>query len=196
MKNLIFQERKSKIESLQKNINMINTESKVRQPHSSLKTLFNGTHPKNRKNLKKLDVILPNTVNKNVKNKLSQRPPSIQSLITNSKNEEFLSLEKPNNYKGVKIIPLNHFSSSSTLYSLNNNQNQNVNQNNLNTNINGNFDNLNLNFLNSAESLPRLNSRKVSKMSQNKKSVNEIQPEKDLNQLYQEFIDDVSNIIQ
>ena len=183
MKNLIFQERKSKIESLQKNINMINTESKVRQPHSSLKTLFNGTHPKNRKNLKKLDVILPNTVNKNVKNKLSQRP-------------EFLSLEKPNNYKGVKILPLNHFSSSSTLYSLNNNQNQNVNQNNLNINMNGNFDNLDLKFLNSAESLPRLTSKKVSKISQNKKSVNEIQPEKDLNQLYQEFIDDVSNIIQ
>ena len=62
--------------------------------------------------------------------------------------------------------------------------------------MNGNFDNLDLKFLNSAESLPRLTGKKVSKISQNKKSVNEIQPEKDLNQLYQEFIDDVSNIIQ
>ena len=197
MKNLIFQERKSKIESLQKNINMINTESKVRQPHSSLKTLFNGTHPKNRKNLKKLDVILPNTVNKNVKNKLSQKPPSIQSLITNSKNEEFLSFEKSDNYKGIKIIPLTNFSSSSTLYYVNNNNYQNGYQNNINHNsLNDNFNNLNLQFLNSAETLPKIENRKESKMSQKKKSLIEIQQEKDLKQLYQEFIDNVSNIIK
>ena len=197
MENSIFQERKSKIESLQKNINIINIEPKVQQPHSSLKSLFNGKHPKNRKNLKKLDIIIPNIDKKNGTNKLSQRPPSIQSLITNSKTEEFLSFEKSDNYKGIKIIPLTNFSSSSTLYSVNNNNYQNGYQNNINHNsLNDNFNNLNLQFLNSAETLPKIENRKESKMSQKKKSLIEIQQEKDLKQLYQEFIDNVSNIIK
>ena len=197
MENSIFQERKSKIESLQKNINIINIEPKVLQPHSSLKSLFNGKHPKNRKNLKKLDIIIPNIDKKNGTNKSSQRPPSIQSLITNSKTEEFLSFEKSDNYKGIKIIPLTNFSSSSTLYSVNNNNYQNGYQNNINHNsLNDNFNNLNLQFLNSAETLPKIENRKESKMSQKKKSLIEIQQEKDLKQLYQEFIDNVSNIIK
>ena len=197
MENSIFQERKSKIESLQKNINIINIEPKVQQPHSSLKSLFNRKHPKNRKNLKKLDIIIPNINKKNGTNKSSQRPPSIQSLITNSKTEEFLSFEKSDNYKGIKIIPLTNFSSSSTLYSVNNNNYQNGYQNNINHNsLNDNFNNFNLQFLNSAETLPKIENRKESKMSQKKKSLIEIQQEKDLKQLYQEFIDNVSNIIK
>ena len=197
MENSIFQERKSKIESLQRNINIKNIETKVQQPHSSLKSLFNGKHPKNRKNLKKLDIIIPNIDKKNGTNKSSQRPPSIQSLITNSKTEEFLSFEKSDNYKGIKIIPLTNFSSSSTLYSVNNNNYQNGYQNNINHNsLNDNFNNLNLQFLNSAETLPKIENRKESKMSQKKKSLIEIQQEKDLKQLYQEFIDNVSNIIK
>ena len=136
-------------------------------------------------------------IKKNGTNKSSQRPPSIQSLITNSKTEEFLSFEKSDNYKGIKVIPLTNFSSSSTLYSVNNNNYQNGYQNNINHNsLNDNFNNLNLQFLNSAETLPKIENRKESKMSQKKKSLIEIQQEKDLKQLYQEFIDNVSNIIK
>ena len=85
----------------------------------------------------------------------------------------------------------------STLYSVNNNNYQNGYQNNINHNsLNDNFNNLNLQFLNSAETLPKIENRKESKMSQKKKSLIEIQQEKDLKQLYQEFIDNVSNIIK
>ena len=197
MENLFFAERKSKIESLQKNINIITTESKVRKPHPSIKTLFNGSHPKNRKNLKKLDIRL-NNIKKNEKINLSPKRESIQSLIKISKTEEFLTQEKPNNYNGVKIIPLKNFSSSSTLYSLNNNNNNNYNNNNSNNFMNGNNSNMNSNnnlinldlaYLNSADSLPLL---KEKKMSTKKKSIIEIQKEKDLNELYQEYVHNVS----
>ena len=195
MDNLFFAERKSKIESLQKNINIITTESKVRKPHPSIKTLFNGSHPKNRKNLKKLDIRL-NNIKKNEKINLSPKRESIQSLIKISKTEEFLTQEKPNNYNGIKIIPLKNFSSSSTLYSLNNNNNNNFNNNNSNNLVNGNYTNSNNNlinldlaYLNSADSLPLL---KEKKMSTKKKSIIEIQKEKDLNELYQEYVHNVS----
>ena len=196
MDNLFFAERKSKIESLQKNINIITTESKVRKPHPSIKTLFNGSHPKNRKNLKKLDIRL-NIIKKNEKINLSPKRESIQSLIKISKTEEFLTQEKPNNYNGIKIIPLKNFSSSSTLYSLNNNNNNNnFNNNNSNNLVNGNYTNSNNNlinldlaYLNSADSLPLL---KEKKMSTKKKSIIEIQKEKDLNELYQEYVHNVS----
>ena len=197
MENLFFAERKSKIESLQKNINIITIESKVRKPHPSIKTIFNGSHPKNRKNLKKLDIRL-NNIKKNEKINLSPKRESIQSLIKISKTEEFLTQEKPNNYNGVKIIPLKNFSSSSTLYSLNNNNNNNYNNNNSNNFMNGNNSNMNSNnnlinldlaYLNSADSLPLL---KEKKMSTKKKSIIEIQKEKDLNELYQEYVQNVS----
>ena len=192
MENLFFAERKSKIESLQKNINIITIESKVRKPHPSIKTLFNGSHPKNRKNLKKLDIRL-NNIKKTEKINLSPKRESIQSLIKISKTEEFLTQEKPNNYNGVKIIPLKNFSSSSTLYSLNNNNNNNsnnfMNGNNSNMNSNNNLINLDLAYLNSADSLPLL---KEKKMSTKKKSIIEIQKEKDLNELYQEYVHNVS----
>ena len=195
MENLFFAERKSKIESLQKNINIITTESKVRKPHPSIKTLFNGSHPKNRKNLKKLDIRL-NNIKKTEKINLSPKRESIQSLIKISKTEEFLTQEKPNNYNGIKIIPLKNFSSSSTLYSLNNNNNNNFNNNNSNNLVNGNYTNSNNNlinldlaYLNSADSLPLL---KEKKMSTKKKSIIEIQKEKDLNELYQEYVHNVS----
>jgi hypothetical protein len=195
MENFFFAERKSKIESLQKNINIITTESKVRKPHPSIKTLFNGSHPKNRKNLKKLDIRL-NNIKKNEKINLSPKRESIQSLIKISKTEEFLTQEKPNNYNGIKIIPLKNFSSSSTLYSLNNNNNNNFNNNNSNNLVNGNYTNSNNNlinldlaYLNSADSLPLL---KEKKMSTKKESIIEIQKEKDLNELYQEYVHNVS----
>ena len=195
MEKIFLAERKSKIETLQKNINIKITESKVRSPHPSIKTLFNGHHPKNRKNLKKLDIRL-NNIKKTEKINLSPKRESIQSLIKISKTEEFLTQEKPNNYNGIKIIPLKNFSSSSTLYSLNNNNNNNFNNNNSNNLVNGNYTNSNNNlinldlaYLNSADSLPLL---KEKKMSTKKKSIIEIQKEKDLNELYQEYVHNVS----
>ena len=193
----IFKERKSKIEMIQQNINIINNEVKVRRPHPSIKSLFNGQTPKNRKNLKKLEVLLPKE-NKNDKKEKRLRPPSIQSLITNSKNDEFLSIEKTNNY-GQKIIPIMHFSSSSTLYSLkanklNRNQSNNtiINDNN-NKNIVNHIKNNNTNneFLNSAKTIPVLADKKLSKMSKKKKSNISVQQQKDLNQLYKEYTENV-----
>ena len=197
MEKIFLAERKSKIETLQKNINIKITESKVRSPHPSIKTLFNGHHPKNRKNLKKLDIKL-NDIKKNEKMKkinLSPKRESILNLINISKTEEFLTQEKPNNYNGVKIIPLKNFSSSSTLYSMNNNNNNFNNNNTSNNNLtngnnsNNNLINLDLAYLNSADSLPLL---KEKKLSTKKKSLIEIQQEKDLKELYQEYIQNVS----
>lgn len=194
----ILKERRSKIEMLQKNINIIHNEVKVRRPHPTTKTLFNGQTPKNRNNLKKLKIILPKE-NKKEKNEKPLRPTSIQQLITSSKNGEFLSIEKTNNY-GHKVIPIKQFSSSSTLYSLKANQ-LTKNQNNNNTNAitsnnqhtvnNTQNNNTNYEFLNSAENIPVLAEKKLSKMSQKKKSNISVQQEKDLNQLYQEYIENV-----
>ena len=57
------------------------------------------------------------------------------------------------------------------------------------TNSNNNLINLDLAYLNSADSLPLL---KEKKMSTKKKSIIEIQKEKDLNELYQEYVHNVS----
>ena len=182
---------------LQQNINIIHNEVKVRRPHPTTKSLFNGKTPKNRRNLKKLKIILPKE-NKKEKKEKPLRPTSIQQLITNSKNDEFLSIEKTNNF-GHKVIPIRQFSSSSTLYSLKTNQ-LTKNQNN-NTNINSNNNqyivnhtqnnNTNYEFLNSAESIPVLAEKKLSKISEKKKSNISVQQEKDLNQLYQEYTENV-----
>lgn len=198
MENLIFQERKSKVEEMQNNILISNAETTVQKPHRTVKTLFNGNNPKNRKNLKKL-CFVEKDIEKNDLKKTLPRMPSIQSLITNSKKEEFLSLEKPNYFQSHKTIPLVNFSSSSTLLTLNNNNNsnlyQNQNQNIVNNTLNnGNNNNFDYNYLNSNESLPLMINKKESKMSKKTKSFNGPQKEKDLNQLYQEFLENVSKI--
>ena len=194
----ILKERRAKVEMLQQSINIIHNEVKVRRPHPTTKTLFNGQTPKNRNNLKKLKIILPKE-NKKEKNEKPLRPTSIQQLITNSKNDEFLSIEKPNNF-GHKVIPIKQFSSSSTLYSLKANQ-LTKNQNNTTNTISSNNQNIvnhtqnnnsNYEFLNTTESIPVLAEEKLSKMSQKKKSNISVQQAKDLNQLYQEYTENVS----
>ena len=190
---LIFNERKSKAETLHKNISIINNELTVRKPHISAKTVFNGIIPKNRKNLKKLNV-MNIEVKKNEIKKSTVRPPSIQSLITNSKTDEFLSLDKPNNF-GQKLLPLMNFSSSSTLYSIksnNNFQRQSSNQNNILYPLKMNSDN-NIRLTNSVNNLPIMNTKKISENSIKSKSSMNIKPGKDINQLYQEF---TSNVIK
>ena len=65
----IFNERKSKAETLHKNISIINNELTVRKPHISAKTVFNGIIPKNRKNLKKLNATNIEVKKKEIKSK-------------------------------------------------------------------------------------------------------------------------------
>ena len=190
------QERISKILMLERNLNRLSNESLVRRPCPSIKTIFNGNKPKNRRNLKKLGIQKSNnnkTYNKPIK-KPKYKTPSIQSIINNSINNEFLSLDHPNNnynYNKPIIIPINTFSngnSSSTLYSIN--KSNNVISNNLKKSIDVISNLSKNNKLQNSINDNIMKSKKISKMSDGtnyKKPVN-------LNDLYNEFIANVSKI--
>ena len=190
------QERISKILMLERNLNRLSNESLVRRPCPSIKTIFNGNKPKNRRNLKKLGIQKSNnnkTYNKPIK-KPKYKTPSIQSIINNSINNEFLSLDHPNNnynYNKPIIIPINTFSngnSSSTLYSIN--KSNNVISNNLKKSIDVISNLSKNNKLQNSINDNVMKSKKISKMSDGtnyKKPVN-------LNDLYNEFIANVSKI--
>ena len=190
------QERISKILMLERNLNRLSNESLVRRPCPSIKTIFNGNKPKNRRNLKKLGIQKSNnnkTYNKPIK-KPKYKTPSIQSIINNSINNEFLSLDHPNNnynYNKPIIIPINTFSngnSSSTLYSIN--KSNNVISNNLKNSIEVISNHSKNNKFQNSINDNVMKSKKISKMSDGtnyKKPVN-------LNDLYNEFIANVSKI--
>jgi hypothetical protein len=196
MSVLNSQERISKILMLERNLNRLSNESLVRRPCPSIKTIFNGNKPKNRRNLKKLGIQKSNnnkTYNKPIK-KPKYKTPSIQSIINNSINNEFLSLDHPNNnynYNKPIIIPMNNFSngnSSSTLYSIN--KRNNVISNNLKKSIDVISNHSKNNKLQNSINDNVMKSKKISKMSDGtnyKKPVN-------LNDLYNEFIANVSKI--
>ena len=196
MSVLNSQERISKILMLERNLNRLSNESLVRRPCPSIKTIFNGNKPKNRRNLKKLGIQKSNnnkTYNKPIK-KPKYKTPSIQSIINNSINNEFLSLDHPNNnynYNKPIIIPMNNFSngnSSSTLYSIN--KRNNVISNNLKKSIDAISNHSKNNKLQNSINDNVMKSKKISKMSDGtnyKKPVN-------LNDLYNEFIANVSKI--
>ena len=185
---------REKIEKLQNSINIINKELKVHKPQPSIKSLFNDKRPKNRLNLKN---IKPKITQKNkidIK-KISQNNfPSIKSLIKSSKDNEFLNPDKTYNFKSAKIIPIITQPSSSLLYSLKSNNNINHFSSNKNNNIINNAfnNNLNLKQFNSTESLPKLDTKPSTQSSNETKSTLNIIQEKDLNQLYQEYIENVS----
>jgi hypothetical protein len=197
MSVLNSQERISKILMLERNLNRLSNESLVRRPCPSIKTIFNGNKPKNRRNLKKLGIQKSNnnkTYNKPIK-KPKYKTPSIQSIINNSINNEFLSLDHPNNnynYNKPIIIPMNNFSngnSSSTLYSIN--KRNNVISNNLKKSIDVISNHSKNNKLQNSINDNVMKSKKISKMSDGtnyKKPVN-------LNDLYNEFIANVSKIL-
>ena len=186
---------REKIEKLQNSINIINKELNVRKPRPSIKTLFNGKLPKNRLNLKNINTKIIQK-NKNEIKKISPKnSPSIQSLIKSSLNNEFLNSVKTNNFKSTKVIPLINPLSNSTLYSLKSNNNIN-NHNSKNNIINNTLNNnIILKEFNSTGSLPKLVSKPSSQTSQTlnetKSTINPKQ-EKDLNQLYKEYIQNVS----
>ena len=185
---------REKIEKLQNSINIINKELKVHKPQPSIKSLFNDKRPKNRLNLKN---IKPKITQKNkidIK-KISQNNfPSIKSLIKSSKDNEFLNPDKTYNFKSAKIIPIITQPSSSSLYSLKSNNNINHFSSNKNNNIINNAfnNNLNLKQFNSTESLPKLDTKPSTQSSNETKSTLNIIQEKDLNQLYKEYIENVS----
>ena len=185
---------REKIEKLQNSINIINKELKVHKPQPSIKSLFNDKRPKNRLNLKN---IKPKITQKNkidIK-KISQNNfPSIKSLIKSSKDNEFLNPDKTYNFKSAKIIPIITQPSSSSLYSLKSNHNINHFSSNKNNNIINNAfnNNLNLKQFNSTESLPKLDTKPSTQSSNETKSTLNIIQEKDLNQLYKEYIENVS----
>ena len=185
---------REKIEKLQNSINIINKELKVHKPQPSIKSLFNDKRPKNRLNLKN---IKPKITQKNkidIK-KISQNNfPSIKSLIKSSKDNEFLNPDKTYNFKSAKIIPIIAQPSSSSLYSLKSNNNINHFSSNKNNNIINNAfnNNLNLKQFNSTESLPKLDTKPSTQSSNETKSTLNIIQEKDLNQLYKEYIENVS----
>jgi len=186
---------REKIEKLQNSINIINRELNVRKPRPSIRTLFNGKLPKNRLNLKNINTKIIQK-NKNEIKKISPKnSPSIQSLIKSSLNNEFLNSVKTNNFKSTKVIPLINPLSNSTLYSLKSNNNIN-NHNSKNNIINNTLNNnIILKEFNSTGSLPKLVSKPSSQTSQTlnetKSTINPKQ-EKDLNQLYKEYIQNVS----
>ena len=191
---------REKIEKLQNSINIINNQLKVRKPQPSIKSLFNGKHPKNRLNLKKMNPKITQK-NKNEIKRISQKNfPSIKSLIKNSKDNEFLNSENNFNFRSTKIIPIVNYPSSTTLYSLKSNNNINNFNSNKNNNIINNSINTNINpkQFYSTESLPKLDTKpsKPSTQSSNEtKSTSNNKQEKDLNQLYQEYIQNVSKYL-
>ncbi len=185
---------REKIEKLQNSINIINKELKVHKPQPSIKSLFNDKRPKNRLNLKNIKPKITQK-NKNDIKKISQNNfPSIKSLIKSSKDNEFLNPDKTYNFKSAKIIPIITQPSSSLLYSLKSNNNINHFSSNKNNNIINNAfnNNLNLKQFNSTESLPKLDTKPSTQSSNETKSTLNIIQEKDLNQLYKEYIENVS----
>ena len=197
MSDFNAQERISKILMLEKSLNNLSKESIVRKPYPSIKTLFNGNYPKNRKNLKKLVSQNTNSLRTYTKriNKPKYKPPNIQSVIRNSLTNEFLNLDFPNN-NHIKpiIIPINNYSNGytpSTLYNLDNNNKNSVIPNNLKKSVDVvSNHSINNKFINSMdENVMKI--KKISKMSNginNKKPLN-------LNDLYNEFIKNVSKIL-
>ena len=191
---------REKIEKLQNSINIINKELNVRKPHPSIKALFNGKRPKNRLNLKNINTKVVQKNKNDIKNISQQNFPSIKSLIKSSKNNEFLYSDKTNNFRSAKIIPIINNSSNSMLYSLKSNNNinnfgSNKNNNIINNSINTINNNINPLQFNSTESLTKpdkLDAKPSTQSSNETKSTLNNKQEKDLNQLYQEYIQNVS----
>ena len=188
-----FQERLSNIQILEKDLNILANESIVKTPYPTIKSLFYNTKPKNRKNLKKLELIKnENDINGKINNLKKINRVNIESIIHNSKTSEFLSSDNPSHFNKPKIIyciqDYQNQNSSSTLYTVNGKNNGRI-SNNLKKNLDEISNNIKNNALNkSANSLPVMESKKVSKMSNDVS----IQKTVNLNDLYNEFIENVS----
>lgn len=189
------QERISKILMLENTLNKLSGESIVKRPYPSIKTLFNGNNPKNRKNLKKLfsKKTKPLETYMNSINKTKYKAPSIQSVINNSLTNEFLNLDYPNNNHNKPILIFNNYSNvnnSQNLNNLDNNKNA-VFPNNLQKSVDVVSNHSINNKLKNSMDDNVMRSKKISTMSngiKNKKPLN-------INDLYNEFIEKVSKIL-
>jgi hypothetical protein len=214
-KNSLNLERSSRIQMLESIINMLSHESMVRTPCPTVKNLFFDKEPKNRKNLKKINQKNIESNMNSIQNKKIQkyRLPTIKSVIKNSLNNEFLSSDNPNYKYQPKIIKSNinySFNSfnnySQTLYNQTNHNNINgfngMHLNNkkvdnslvIKDNISHNSkNNLLGNTINGNNAFAKMNNgndiheNNYTPPIINKKSV-------DLNDLYNEYIENVSII--
>lgn len=197
MNGLVYQEKLPNMQLFNHNLMILSHESMVRKPHPTIKTLFYGKKPKNRKNLKKLNVQKLNdaSVDRASQNKSKYNNiPSIQSIINNSKNNEFLSLdENPNNSFAPKIIIRPNYqnfankNSTSILYKANH-SNGNISNNSTNYKNNGDFNNSN--------SMLFKKNTKISNDNNESSSIKSIPQEvikpKDAKELYKEYLENVS----
>lgn len=196
MNGSVYQERQSNMKLFKQNLIILSHESTVRKPHPSIKTLFYGKKPKNRKNLKKLNVpkINNSSINSASQNKPKYNIPSILSIINNSKNNEFLSLdENPNNNFAPKIIIRPNYKnfinqkSSTALYKAIP-SNGNISNNSTNYKNNGDLNNNNFVLSNKNSKISNDNNESASIKTNpivNKKP-------KDVKELYKEYIENVS----
>ena len=192
MASLYYQERLSNIQILEQNLSVLPNESLVKKPYPTIKSLFYDKRPKNRKNLKNIETRKPinNQRNGTYKNKLNKKVATIESIINNSKTNEFLSLDNPNNnYKPIIIYPLYNYvnqNSSSTIDTIKKNGNSIFNK--VNNNIDEISNHSRNNKLNkSLNDIQLMKSKKASKMTNStfhKKMIN-------LNDLYKECVENV-----
>ena len=192
MASLYYQERLSNIQILEQNLSVLPNESLVKKPYPTIKSLFYDKRPKNRKNLKNIETRKPinNQRNGTYKNKLNKKVATIESIINNSKTNEFLSLANPNNnYKPIIIYPLYNYvnqNSSSTIDTIKKNGNSIFNK--VNNNIDEISNHSRNNKLNkSLNDIQLMKSKKASEMTNStfhKKMIN-------LNDLYKEYIENV-----
>lgn len=192
MNSMNYQRRVSNIQILEENLRCLQKETNVKKPYKTIKSLFYNKLPKNRKNLKNLETRKVNASQICYNNKSKIKLASIESIIKNSKDQEFLSSDNPNNnIKPIIIIPIQNYvnqNSSSTLDSVKTNHNgiSNVLKKNMD-NISNHSRNKQLN--NSLNDVQILTSKKISKMSNN--TFHKKTEEKNLNDLYNEFLENV-----
>ena len=181
MKSMNYQETVSNIQILENNLKILQNESLVKKPYQTIKTLFYNRRPKNRNNLKNLETgkINVSQINGKYNCKSKMKLASIESIINNSKNQEFLSLDHPNkNVNPILIMPIQNFRnqcSSSTLDSIP------TNHNGISSGIKPN--NISNNSRNS-----KLNKSLINDIQD---TFNKKTEKKNLNDLYKEFIENV-----
>ena len=170
MNSLNYQDRVSNIQKLEENLRFLPKETNVKKPYKTIKSLFYNELPKNRKNLKNLETRIMKASQICYNNKSKIKLASIESIIKNSKNQEFLSSDNPNNnIKPIIIMPIQNYvnqNSSSTLDSIKTSHNgiSNILKKNI-TNITNHSRNKQLN--NSLNDVQLMTSKKNSKMSNN-----------------------------